>query len=303
MIGIFDSGLGGLTILKSILNYESGTASPRLRDYNYLYLGDNARAPYGGKSQEVIYAYTCEAIDFLFAKKCKLIILACNTASSKALRKIQQEYLPARFGEPPVRRVLGVIRPLVEKVVHDNFKKVGVIGTRATIESNVYEIEIMNLVKKRADKRLSASPDIEQADQRVSAAPDIEIIQQAAPLLVPLIEEGWLNKPETKMILKKYLRPLKTKQVDVLIPACTHYPFLLNEIQRVMTRRCAVLNPGAIVAESLASYLRRHPELGIKPSEKPIREFYTTDSITKFKSLGEKFLSQPINNIAKVSLS
>jgi len=278
MVGIFDSGLGGLTILKPILK--------TLPNYNYIYLGDNARMPYGPKSQEAIYNYTKEAVDFLFSHGCKLIIIACNSASAKALRKIQQEYLPAialaKEGLPskyPNKRVLGVIRPLVEEVTkYDNINSVGIIGTRATIKSNVYETELIKL------------------------NPNLHIAQQAAPLLVPLIEEGWLKKPETKMILKKYLRPLKQKQIQVLIPACTHYPFLQKDMARIMTKKCKILNPGVIVAKSLASYLIRHPELNINPTQNQTLKFYTTDNTIKFKELGEKFLEQKINDIKKIIL-
>ncbi|MFA6550905.1 MAG: glutamate racemase [Patescibacteria group bacterium] len=277
MIGIFDSGLGGLTILKSILAYETAAPTCCLSKYNYLYLGDNARMPYGNKSQAEIYSYTKEAVDFLFSQGCKLIIIACNTASSEALKKIQQEYLPAKY---PDKKVLGVIRPLVEEAVKfDKIKRVGVLGTRATIESGAYVRELHKL------------------------KPDWKIYQQAAPLLVPLIEEGWAKKPETKMILKKYLRPLKTKQAQILIPACTHYPFLFTEINRLMTNRCVVLNPGEIVAKSLADYLQRHLELNIRPAKNPTLKFYTTGGVDKFKESGNKFLNKEIKNIEKISFS
>ena len=283
MMGIFDSGLGGLTILKEILK--------QLPTYDYIYLGDNARMPYGNKSQEVIYGYTKEAVDFLFNKGCRLIIIACHTASSKALRKIQQEYLPAvvpqycgtKEGLPskyPNKKMLGVIRPLVEEITkNDKIQRVGILGTRATVESNAYLTELHNL------------------------KPNLEVFQQDAPLLVPLVEEGWVKKPETKMILKKYLRPLKTKQVQALILACTHYPFLLSEIRLIMTKRVLVPNPGEIVAQSLANYLQRHSELGIQPTSNPTLQFFTTDDSNKFKQLGEKFLGRNIEKIERVKLS
>ena len=168
MIGVFDSGLGGLTVLKSFLRV--------LPDYNYIYLGDSARAPYGGRSQDTIYGYTKEAVDFLFAHGCELIIIACNSASAQALRKIQQEHLPKKY---PGKNALGVIRPLVEEVARDkNINRVGVIGTRATIESCAYKTEL---------KKLNS---------------DLEIFQTSAPLLVPLIEEGWSKRSETKKFLK-----------------------------------------------------------------------------------------------------
>jgi len=173
MIGVFDSGFGGLTILSAFLK--------KLPEYDYLYLGDSARTPYGSKSQEVIYTYTRQAVNFLFSKGCRVIVLACNTASTKALRKIQQEWLPVNY---PDRRVLGVVIPLAESAVESTrYGRIGVIGTQATIESRVYEEELRKL---RAE---------------------LKIYGQACPLLVPLVEEGWVGKPESNMILKKYRHP------------------------------------------------------------------------------------------------
>ncbi|MFA7087852.1 MAG: glutamate racemase [Patescibacteria group bacterium] len=268
-IGIFDSGLGGLTVLKDLLE--------ELPDYNYLYLGDNARVPYGGKSPETIYRYTREAADFLFSSGCRLIIIACNTASAQALRRLQEEYLPENH---PDCRILGVIRPLAEMVSeHKNLKKIGVIGTKATINSNSYKTELNKL------------------------NPKLEIEQLATPLLVPLIEEGWSRKPETKMILKKYLKKLKLKKIDGLILACTHYPFLYKEIKNIMGKRVTVPQPGQIIAASLKNYLKRHPELNIKTVSKPSHEFCTTDNPDKFKELGETFLKTPIDNLRRVEIA
>jgi len=248
----------------------------RLPEYGYIYLGDNAKAPYGGRSQEVIYNYTKEAIDFLFKKKCRLIIIACNTASSQALRKIQEDYLPRAY---PGKRVLGVIRPMVEKVAGvDGVNRVGVIGTRATIESNVYKIELSKL------------------------KPGLEIFQKSTPLLVPLVEESWINKNETKMILSKYLQPLKVKKIQLLILGCTHYPFLLNNIKKIMGSKCQVYDPGDVIAKSLKRYLNRHPELGIKKTIDQGLEFYTTDDIVKFRKTGEVFLGQKIKKLEKIKL-
>ena len=171
MIGVFDSGFGGLTVLKEFLKV--------LPDYDYIYLGDNVRAPYGNKSDEVIYNYTRQAVDFLFKQGCEIVILACNTASAKALRKIQHDYLPKFY---PNKRVLGIVVPAVETAVRlSRGHKLGVIGTTVTINSGVYKKELEKLRN------------------------DLKIFQQACPLLVPLIEEGWAHKPEGKMILKKYL--------------------------------------------------------------------------------------------------
>jgi glutamate racemase len=268
MIGVFDSGLGGLTVLKYFIK-EMG-------EYDYIYLGDNARSPYGGRSQDVIYKYTEEAVDYLFKKGCHFIIIACNSASSQALRKIQQEYLPKKF---PDKRVLGVIRPLVEKTAENkNIKKAGVLATKATIESGAYDKEL---------KKLN---------------PDLEIIGRSAPLLVPLVEEGWADKKETKTILKNYLRPLKQKQIQALILGCTHYPFLFKNIKKIMGKRCQVEDPGKIIAISLRDYLARHPEIDAQLEKNGLLKFYTTGAVENFKKTGEKFLESDINNIEKISL-
>jgi len=260
MIGVFDSGLGGLTVLRAFIK--------RLPEYDYAYLGDNARTPYGSKSQEVIYTYTREAVEFLFERGCVLIILACNTASAKALRRIQQDWLPFHF---PDRRVLGVVIPLAEAGVEaTRYGRVGVVGTRATIESNVYAQEIQKL------------------------NPAIRVYGQACPLLVPLVEEGWMEKPETNMILKKYLRRLREKRIDTLIPGCTHYPFLQKDMERIMGKNCRVLQGPETVAEKLVDYLRRHPEIQDRVRAQGNISFYTTDNPQRFREFGETFLSRRI---------
>lgn len=270
MIGVFDSGVGGLTVLHHFLI--------ELPQYNYIYLGDNANVPYGNKSPEIIYSYSKKAIDFLYSRGCKLIIIACNSASAQALRRLQQEYLPENY---PDLKVLGVIRPIAEKIVSiNNIKKIGIIGTKATINSNIYLDEIKDLNS------------------------NIEIFQKATPLLVPLIEEGWLKKTETKMILKKYLIALKNKQVEALVLACTHYPFLLKNIKNIMGKGCLVFDPGKVVSDSLKDYLQRHPEIETALNKKEKKcVFFTTDSPKKFKELGEVFLGKKIDIIEKISLS
>lgn len=268
MIGVFDSGFGGLTVLKEFLKI--------LPEYDYMYLGDNARAPYGNKSDEVICNYTKEAVDFLFKEGCELVIIACHTASAKALRRIQQEYLPADY---PEKRVLGVVVPLVEEAAKlSGDKRVGIIGTKAMIESHIYGKEF----KK--------------------AAETVEIYEQACPLLVPLVEEGWTKRPETQMILKKYLRPLKEKKIDTLILSCTHYPLLEKNISGIMGRRVKIINPAIVVAEKLADYLRRHPEIETKLSKNKKRMFFTTDDENKFKELGRKFLGISVGEARKIIL-
>lgn len=268
MIGVFDSGFGGLTVLKEFLRV--------LPDYDYVYLGDNVRAPYGNKSDEIIYNYTREAVDFLFKQGCELVILACNTASVKALRKIQEEHLPKFY---PDNRVLGVVVPAAEtavKLSHGN--KLGVIGTTVTINSGVYKKELEKLRN------------------------DLKIFQQACPLLVPLIEENWMDKPEGKMILKKYLQPLKVKQIDTLILGCTHYPSLIKDIVRVMGKNVKIINPATVTAEKLKDYLKRHVETEKKLSKNGKLVFYTTDDINKFREMGGKILGRGIKEVKKAEL-
>jgi glutamate racemase len=267
LIGVFDSGLGGLTVLKKFLSQLPG--------YHYIYLGDNARVPYGDKSPETIYNYSVQALEFLFKKDCHLVIIACNTASAQALRKIQQNWLPINY---PQRRVLGVIKPLAEaSALNENVKKIGIIGTKATINSKAYSKEIKGL------------------------NPKLKVYEQAAPLLVPLIEEGRVNKQETKIILESYLKPLKAKGVNSLILACTHYPFLEKAIKKIMGKNVLVSDTGKIISASLKDYLLRHPELNII-KKRTSCDFYTTDNPNIFKKQAEKFLAQKIKSISKIKL-
>jgi glutamate racemase len=266
LIGVFDSGLGGLSVLKNFLSDVSG--------YHYIYLGDNARVPYGNKSPETIYNYTVEAVDFLFKQNCHLVIIACNTASAQALRRLQQEWLPNHY---PNRRILGVIKPLAEAAANNNFKKIGIIGTVATINSETYPKEIHGL------------------------NPKLKVYGQAAPLLVPLIEDGRINNLETKLILKSYLAPLQAKKIDALILACTHYPHLENVIKKIVGKNITVPDTGKIIAASLKDYLNRHPELKITKT-KTSCDFYTTDNQKMFKDLAEKFLKQKIKSVKQVEL-
>lgn len=270
MIGIFDSGFGGLSVLREV--------KKRLPQYAYCYLGDNARAPYGNRTQPVIYQYTREAIDFLVSKGCSLIIIACNTASAEALRHIQQQYLPQRY---PNIKVLGVIRPTVEiAAAQSKTKRIGVVGTRATIASEAYRREL-----QKQD-------------------PTIMVYQQACPLLVPLIEEGWENKPETVMILKKYLRPLRSVHIDTLVLGCTHYPLITHLFQKKMGKQVSIISSSSSAAEKLVDYLQRHPEVEKMLSRQDNTLFFTTDDIEKFVQLGSRFLGEKIHtrNITLVHL-
>ena len=268
MIGVFDSGFGGLTVLRAFMD--------SLPAYDFIYLGDNARAPYGNKSLKVIYEYTRQAVEFLFRQGAGMIILACNTASAKALRKIQQEWLPAHY---PERRVLGVVIPLAEAaVVASRTGRIGVIGTRATVESKVYDQELLKL------------------------DPGLTIHSLPCPLLVPLIEEDWRGKPETKMILRKYLRPLKSARIDTLILGCTHYPFLKKDIQRIMGKNCDVLDAPGIVTSKLIDYLIRHPEIEETITKTGERVYYTTDDAEKFREFGESFFNRRIREVRTILL-
>ena len=266
MIGIFDSGFGGLSIFKEI--------EKELPNYDYLYLGDNARSPYGNHSQEIIYEYTKQALDYLFNQGCHLIILACHTASAEALSKIQKEYLPQHQN----KNVLGVIRPLVEEASELTKNKViAIMATKSTVLSETYLKEL-----KKKDK-------------------NIKVRQQACPLLVPLIEENWENKIETKMILKKYIKPLKSYNPDIVILGCTHYGFLRKQIIKYFNKNIKVLNSGKIVARKLKEYLKKHKDL-VKESKEKKRIFLTTDdnivfAKAAFKFLGREIKVKKINNL------
>lgn len=252
-IGVFDSGLGGLAILRAIFK--------KLPQYNYIYYGDNARVPYGNRSAEVIYQFTKEAIDFLIKKKCLLIILACNTSTAISLRRIQNEYLPENY---PDRKVLGVIKPAVEKLVEGKFKKIGIIGTKATVNSESYVREIKKLLPKS------------------------EIIQEACPLLVPYIEDPAKNKEILHLMLEEYLNPVKENNVEALLLACTHYEIIENEIKNLLGQNIQVISEGKIVAEKLEEYLRNHPEIETKLDKKSSIKFHFSDTgfnIQKLKKL------------------
>ncbi len=269
MIAIFDSGYGGLTVLKPILKL--------LPEYDYIYLGDNARVPYGNRSPEIIKQFAEEAVEYLFKRGAKLVIFACNTASSVALRHVQQKYLNG--AKEQNKKVLGVLIPMAEeaaKVTKNN--RVGVIGTRATVNSKVYDKEIAKI------------------------SSGIKVFSNACPLLVPLIEENYHNKPEAVSILRKYLKPLKSCNIDTLILGCTHYPLMMKAIKRIMGKRVMVLPSGEITAESLKKYLERHPEIETKLSRNKTRTFLTTDDPAKFKEFTEKHFGMKIKMPEKVDL-
>ncbi len=240
MIGIFDSGLGGLITMRGIVE--------RLPAYDYVYLGDTKRVPYGNRSQQTIYEFTESGIRFLFERGCTLVIIACNTASTEALRRIQQEFLP-KYG--PNHRVLGVIIPTVEAAIASGAARVGVIGTPATVGSDAYLRELRKL------------------------RPDVRIFQTAAPLLAPMIENGgarWLEP-----ILADYLKPLIAERIDTLILGCTHYPIVKETIRRLVGPRIRVVGQDELVPEKLADYLARHPEIESSLGKNGDRRFFATD--------------------------
>lgn len=264
MIGVFDSGFGGLTVLKSIVQ--------ELPEYDYLYLGDNARVPYGGRSERVVYEFTKQAVAFLFKQGCPLIIIACNTASAKALRRIQQEYLPKTY---PERRVLGVVRPSVEEIAKRTFNnKVGLLATEMVVSSRAFTKEINKL------------------------NPSIEIFQQACPLLVPIVEAGEHDWEGTDMIIKRYLRELfdQNNDIDTLLLACTHYPILYPTFERHVPSNVTILEQGPLVAKSLKDYLLRHPEIEKRLTKSGTRVFLTTDISERFDRIAHVFYGEPIHS-------
>lgn len=262
-IGLFDSGLGGLIVTHSLIQ--------NLSEYDYVYLGDTARVPYGNRSQEVIYEFTQNAVEYLCEQGCQLILIACNTASAEALRKIQQEYLPVHY---PDRKVLGVLIPTAEEVVgQTKNNKVGVIATAGTVGSRTYVTEIQKL------------------------NPRIEVIQQATPLLVPLVENNALKYASP--ILDDYLAPLLKADVDTLVLGCTHYP-LLKELIRSKVGKIKVVSQDEIVPQKLRDYLARHPEVDEKLSKSGSRAFLTTDLAPSTSEVATLLFGGPVT-LEKVS--
>lgn len=265
-IGVFDSGFGGITILRGIVK--------ALPQYDYLYLGDTARTPYGTRSPEVIYEFTVSAVDFLFAQGCPLIVLACNTASAEALRKIQQEYLPKKY---PGKRVLGVLIPAAQDAVKATSGTVGVIATPGTVASKAFIHELQKL-----DSSLS-------------------VYQQACPLLVPIVEEGEERSEVARLVLKKYLAPLQKKNIDTLVLGCTHYGVLASAIKKIVGPTVRIISEEKSVPKKLTDYLSRHPDIEKKISRAGTVRFTTTDLTEKFQKLGSRFFGSPIT-VEKITL-
>ena len=262
-IGVFDSGYGGLTILDKIREV--------LPEYDYIYLGDNARAPYGTRSFEVVYEFTRQAVNKLFDMGCHLVILACNTASAKALRSIQMNDLP---GIDPARRVLGVIRPTVECVgeISKN-QHIGVLATAGTIKSESYPLEIHKLF------------------------PEIQVSGTACPMWVSLVENNESQDEGADYFIRKYIDQLLSKdpQIDTVILGCTHFPILLPKIRQYIPEHISVIAQGEYVAESLKDYLKRHPEMDAKCTKNGNCQFYTTEAEEKFSESASTFLKQQIS--------
>ncbi|HEX6192919.1 MAG TPA: glutamate racemase [Chitinophagaceae bacterium] len=264
-IGVFDSGYGGLTVLKEIIH--------KLPQYDYLYLGDNARAPYGNRSFETVYHYTLQCVQWFFSQGCSLVILACNTASAKALRTIQQNDLPTLA---PGNRVLGVIRPTTEII--GNFSEtgnVGILATNGTVASQSYPVEIAKFF------------------------PRLKVYQEACPMWVPLVENNEYQGHGADFFVKKHIHNIfaKGKMIDVLLLACTHYPLLKKKIGEYVPVGVKLISQGEIVATSLVDYLRRHPEIAERCSRKQQRSFFTTDSTEDFDSHATTFFGEAVSSV------
>jgi glutamate racemase len=263
-IGVFDSGFGGLTVLKSIVE--------KLPGYDFIYLGDNARAPYGNRSFETVYQYTRESVHWFFSKGCPLVILACNTSSAKALRTIQQQDLVESGTE---NRVLGVIRPTTEiSGLLSKTGKVGILATSGTVNSGSYVLEIKKFF------------------------PEVKVFQQACPLWVPLIENNEHQDAGADYFIRKYTDELLAQSpgIDTVILACTHYPLLMGKLRQYFPKNIQLIAQGDIVAESLVKYLKNHPEIESRCSRQATVSFYTTDDSAEFDRQGEFFYKEKIRS-------
>ena len=263
-IGVFDSGYGGLTVLKEIVK--------QLPQYDYLYLGDNARTPYGTRSFETVYKYTLECVQWLIKQNCPLIILACNTASAKALRTIQQNDLPKIA---PDVRVLGVIRPTAEVIGnYSTSKHIGILATKGTVDSQSYLLEIEKIF------------------------PEVQVIQEACPMWVPLVENNEHQGEGANFFVKKHIEDLLKNEpsIDTILLGCTHYPLLEEKIKKYVPSKIKLLSQGNIVAASLKMYLKRHPEIETKISRQRTQRFYTTDSAEEFNKKAALFFGRTANS-------
>jgi glutamate racemase len=254
MIGIFDSGIGGLTVARALME--------QLPDYDIIYFGDTARTPYGSKSPDTVVKYSIENTEFLLSKGAKIIIMACNTASSVAFETVAEKFNCPLF---------EVISPAVKLAVKKSEKKrIGVIGTRATVNSGAYENKIKEL------------------------SPEAKVYSTPCPLLVPIVEEGWLKRPETKMIIKKYLHPLKIKQIDTLILGCTHYPLLTDIIQKKIGQKVTIVDSSFSTAEDVKAFLQNNPEVDIQMSKHGKSVFFVSDLTVQFEKTARVALRKNI---------
>jgi len=259
-IGVFDSGYGGLTVLREFVN--------KLPQYDYLYLGDNARSPYGTRSFETVYRYTLQCVEWLLKQNCPLIVLACNTASAKALRSIQQNDLQKLS---PTARVLGVIRPTTEIIgKYTTTNSIGILATNGTVQSGSYQIEIEKFF------------------------PRVKIEQEACPMWVPLVENNEHQTEGADYFVKKHLDNIlsRDKNIDTVLLACTHYPLLKEKIEKHLPQNVKLLSQGEIVAHSLDDYLQRHPEIEARISKEGGPVFYTTDSAEDFNTKASIFFGE-----------
>ncbi len=269
-IGVFDSGYGGLTILDKIREY--------MPEYDYLYLGDNARTPYGSRSFEVVYEFTLQAVKKLFELGCPLVILACNTASAKALRTIQQTNLPLI---DPTRRVLGVIRPSAERIgTLTQSRHVGILATSGTIKSESYLMEVHKLF------------------------PDVMVTGEACPMWVPLVENNEYASEGADYFVQKHIRQLleKDPKIDTIILGCTHYPLLIEKIRQFTPSHIRIVPQGEYVAHSLRDYLYRHPEMDIRCTKNGTCRFLTTESTAKFEESASIFLRMDEMEVESITL-
>lgn len=263
-IGVFDSGYGGLTVLKEL--------TTRLPQYDYIYLGDNARSPYGSRSFDVVYEFTLQAVQELFNRGCHLVILACNTASAKALRTIQQQDLPILA---PDKRVLGVIRPSTELIGQlSQTRHIGILATEGTVRSESYKIELAKF------------------------APDCRVVQRACPMWVPIIENNYQNSDAGKLFIYEDVEAIlkEDPQIDTLVLACTHYPLVADYIRTFLSDKINLITQGALVADRLEDYLRRHPEMDSRCSKNGTIRFLTSENRDVFDEQAKQFLALDIRS-------
>ena len=263
-IGVFDSGFGGLTVLREITRV--------IPEYDFLYFGDNARAPYGGRSFEVVHTFALDAVEWLFGQGCHLVIFACNTASAKALRTIQETYLPRLA---PKRRVLGVIRPVTERVgTFSSSGHIGVLATAGTVASRSYEIEILKYFS------------------------GVTVSQEACPIWVPLIENNEFDNPAADYFIRKHVDRLLAadRLIDTIILGCTHYPLIQEKIADCLPSGVRLVTQGEIVARQLMDYLERHPEISSRCSQQGRRDFYTSETPEFFDRTAPLFYGGPVRS-------